>query len=265
MEWLGDAIPESLFPQVAAQSLFECCNCSECCRGEGYALLDEEDMQRIAQELGLSLAEAMASFTDPDPKRRKGSMILKSKGRERSCCFLDKKTRLCSIYDSRPRVCRTFPLLNLDPECGDIICLYPDCLGTAKFVKMLREKSRDTAVKRDVKELKADALRIADLRLMLYVRLQQIAGNAEEARRILRITEIELPPQEEQFRRDCLAFFLMTINTEGLEGYRYEGGKEMALLSPAANGRPTGDLPASSERPAARRGKRKTRSQSPRF
>jgi hypothetical protein len=47
-------------------------------------------------------------------------------------------------------------------------------------------------------------------------------GEIEEAEHICRITEISLP-QESAFRRDCLAYFLMTITTDGLDEYQYEG------------------------------------------
>ena len=47
-------------------------------------------------------------------------------------------------------------MLNPDPECGEVICFYPDCLGTAKFVQMLREKGRDPEVKKAISRLQKD-------------------------------------------------------------------------------------------------------------
>ncbi|VVB71976.1 Putative zinc- or iron-chelating domain protein [uncultured archaeon] len=223
LDWLGDAIAESRFPQIAAQVLFQCHNCNECCLGEGYALVDEDDIQGIAQALGHSPSVARTRFTDSDPQKRKGYRILKSVGPEKCCIFLDKRTRLCTIYESRPRVCRAFPMLNPDPECGDIICFYPDCLGTAKFVKMLLEKSCDTGVKKEVVSLEKNAEKIADLKIMLYIWLQRITGNMAEAERVSSLTGVWLPAEESIFKRDCLAYFLMTITVDGLEEYRYEG------------------------------------------
>ena len=89
MEWFQNQIPEPQFPQIAAQVLFECMNCNECCRGEGYALVDHEDLLEIARSLGLSKAEAEARFTDPDLDGWVGYRVLKNIGPERNCCFLD--------------------------------------------------------------------------------------------------------------------------------------------------------------------------------
>jgi Fe-S-cluster containining protein len=223
LEWFNDVIPETQFPQIAAQVLFECMNCSECCRGEGYTLLDHEDMQEIARSFEVSQVEAEARFTDPDPEERIGYRVLKNIGTERNCCFLDAETHCCRVYKSRPRICRTFPMLNPDPECGDVICFYPDCLGTARFADMLREKRRDPEVQKDILRLQKDAKRLDALKIMQFVWLQKMTGKTEEAEDICRITGIKPPSQENAFKRECLAYFLMTIATDGLEEYKYEG------------------------------------------
>ena len=49
LEWFHNDVPETQFPQIAAQVLFECMNCNECCRGEGDTLVDHEDLQEIAR------------------------------------------------------------------------------------------------------------------------------------------------------------------------------------------------------------------------
>jgi len=222
MMWFQDAVPEHLFPQIAAQVLFQCQSCDECCRGEGYAQIDQRDLQRIARCLDLGCEEAAERFTDPDPGRSKDHRALKSTGPDGSCCFLDTSSRRCRIYDCRPAVCRAFPMLLADMEGEEAISLYPDCLGTAAFVRMVLEKGRDLQVQRDVKELGGDEERIMNLRLMLYVRYCQICGMEEEAERICRTMGIGLPFRESAFKRDCLVYFLMTTKIGGLKGYRYE-------------------------------------------
>ena len=69
LQWFFREIPEALFSQIAAQVLFRCENCGECCRGEGYVLVDEADLQEIARTLGISSSEASVRFTDPDPEK----------------------------------------------------------------------------------------------------------------------------------------------------------------------------------------------------
>ena len=103
-------------PRLPPRSFSSCENCGECCRGEGYALVDEADLQEIARTLAISPSEARARFTDPDPEKNPGCRILKSIGPDRSCCLLDVQAKRCMIYSHRPRICRTFPMLNADTE-----------------------------------------------------------------------------------------------------------------------------------------------------
>ena len=60
-------------------------------------------------------------------------------------------------------------------------------------------------------------------RILLFVWLRRMMGKIEEAEHICRITGISFPQEESAFQRDCLAYFLMTITTDGLEEYQYEG------------------------------------------
>ncbi|MCK9441003.1 MAG: YkgJ family cysteine cluster protein [Methanothrix sp.] len=223
LQWFYTEIPKTLFSQIAAQVLFRCENCGECCRGEGYALVDEADLHEIARTLGISPSKARARFTDPDPEKNPGCRILKSIGPERSCCLLDAQAKRCTIYNHRPRICRTFPMLNADTESEEIICFYSDCLGTAKFVKMLQENRCDPKVQKDIESLAGNEERLQALKILLFVWLRRMMGEIEEAEHICRITEISFPPEESAFQRDCLAYFLMTITTDGLDEYQYEG------------------------------------------
>lgn len=222
LQWFSSEIPESLFSQIAAQVLFRCENCGECCRGEGYALIDDGDLQEIARILGISPSETRRKFTDPDPGKNAGCRILKSTGLQRSCCFLDVQAKRCMIYNHRPRICRTFPMLNADEQSEEILCFYSDCLGTAKFVKMLQEKRSNLQVQRDVEGLAGNAKRLQALRILLFVWLRRMMGKIEEAEQICRITGVT-PEEESSFQNDCLAYFLMTITTDGLDEYQYEG------------------------------------------
>jgi uncharacterized protein len=223
MQWFSSEIPETLFPQIAAQVLFRCENCGECCKGEGYALVDEADVQEIAGTLGIRPSQARARFTDPDPARNPGCRILKSIGSDRSCCLLDPQARRCTVYSHRPRICRTFPMLNADTESEEIISFYSDCRGTAKFVKMLQEKRCDPQVQKDIEGLSRQVERLQALQIMLFVWLRRMMGEIEEAEQICSITGVSLPRDESAFQRDCRAYFLMTITTDGLDEYQYEG------------------------------------------
>lgn len=219
LDWFSQEIPESLFCQIAAQFLFKCENCGECCRGEGYALVDEDDIKEIARTLGISKSEARARFTEPDPEKNPGCRILKSTGPMNYCCFLDTEAKRCKIYSNRPRICRTFPMLNADVQSDDAICFYSDCLGTAGFAKMIEERKDDPDVHEAMKRLSEQPEKLLLLRISLFVWLRRMLGKTDEADGICRITGIAPRQDERQFKSDCLAYFLMTIRTDGVEEY----------------------------------------------
>lgn len=88
-----------------------CKGCSDCCRGMGKSvILDPYDGYRLQSGLGkgfpLLLAEGAVELNVVD-----GIILpnLKMSGREERCFFLDEKGR-CSIHESRPGICRLFPL-----------------------------------------------------------------------------------------------------------------------------------------------------------
>ncbi|MDD4652447.1 MAG: YkgJ family cysteine cluster protein [Methanothrix sp.] len=223
LQWLSGEIPETLFPQIAAQVLFHCENCGECCRGEGYALVDVADIEEIAGALAISPTQARARLTDPDPEKNPGCRILKSTGPDRSCCLLDRNTGRCTIYSHRPRICRTFPMISEPVKTGEIISFYSDCRGTAKFVEMIQEKRSDPRVLEEIESLAGDEERLQDLRIMLFIWLSGMMGETEQARQICGATGISLPQDARSLQKDCLAYFLMTITTDGLDEYEYDG------------------------------------------
>jgi hypothetical protein len=58
---------------------------------------------------------------------------------------------------------------------------------------------------------------------MLFIWLRRMMGEMEEVEQICSIAGVSLPQDESHFRKDCLAYFLMTMTTEGLNEYEYEG------------------------------------------
>jgi hypothetical protein len=113
-----------------------------------------------------------------------------------------------------------FPMLNAD---GELICFYSDCLGTAKFVKMLLEMRSNPQVQKDMESLTSQVERLQVLQILLFVWLRRMMGKIEEAEHICSITGVGFPPEENAFQSDCLAYLLMTITADGLEAYHYEG------------------------------------------
>lgn len=87
---------------------FACTQCGNCCTGSpGYVWVNKEEMQAIADHLQISLDEFEKVYT-----RKVG---IRSTLREKTnydCVFLDPEKRNCTLYDLRPRQCRTWPFWN---------------------------------------------------------------------------------------------------------------------------------------------------------
>ncbi len=83
---------------------FECQQEGKCClsRGEySYVYLSFNDRRRLAAHLGISIARFTSGYTE----REDGSSLLKYSGKD--CPFF--QNNRCSVYEARPRQCRTWP------------------------------------------------------------------------------------------------------------------------------------------------------------
>jgi Fe-S-cluster containining protein len=98
---------------------FKCHHCSHCCT-EVVCLPTPWDVLRIVRETGADPKEFLTFVTDEDIddvddddatwlEVGKKQYLMALKRDEQGCFFLDKKTRFCSIYESRPMLCRLFP------------------------------------------------------------------------------------------------------------------------------------------------------------
>lgn len=88
-----------------------CEGCSQCCRGMGNSIiLDPCDVYRLQVGAGYSLARLLAE-EKAELNVVDGLVLpnLKMSGAGEQCAFLDTQGR-CSIHESRPGICRIFPL-----------------------------------------------------------------------------------------------------------------------------------------------------------
>lgn len=135
-EYVDDILPEiSEFTKIcvmtgAAREMelksatFDCKMCGECCRESSPILLNQEEVDRIISTYGHqemdNVVKAHAddisgrlSQEDKDKLAHGYHLWVDSyKFRQtRPCKYLDSKTNLCMIYDSRPLNCSTFPIV----------------------------------------------------------------------------------------------------------------------------------------------------------
>lgn len=83
---------------------FECTQCGKCCTGEpGFVWVNKEEISAIAAFLGepRDVVEKVYSYATP----RGRSLREKNHG---DCVFFE-AGKGCTIYDVRPRQCRTWP------------------------------------------------------------------------------------------------------------------------------------------------------------
>ncbi|MBQ9142193.1 MAG: YkgJ family cysteine cluster protein [Lachnospiraceae bacterium] len=88
----------------------DCAGCSACCRGMGSSIvLAPYDVFRIEKRLNKGFEELLAEHFELNVVDGVILPNLKLAGQEEVCTFLNAEGR-CRIHDSRPGICRLFPL-----------------------------------------------------------------------------------------------------------------------------------------------------------
>lgn len=84
---------------------FECTGCGDCCTGApGFVWVNRAEVEALARRLQMERAEFEARYVRKVGVRR--SLIEYPNG---DCVFFDNATRHCTVYEDRPRQCRTWP------------------------------------------------------------------------------------------------------------------------------------------------------------
>jgi len=100
---LAGAAPEQ--PWYHEGLRFECTGCGDCCTGApGYVWVNQAEIDALAQRLGMSVKRFEKKYV-----RQVGIRRSLKEFANYDCVFLDSKTRKCTVYQQRPRQCRTWP------------------------------------------------------------------------------------------------------------------------------------------------------------
>ena len=85
---------------------FTCSQCGDCCTGApGYVWVNQEEINALAARVGAtSVEEFEERYVRQVGVRR--SLREYSNG---DCVFFDNQKRGCTVYEARPRQCRTWP------------------------------------------------------------------------------------------------------------------------------------------------------------
>ncbi|MBI2477484.1 MAG: YkgJ family cysteine cluster protein [Planctomycetia bacterium] len=85
---------------------FKCTQCGDCCTGApGYVWVNQAEIEGLAAELGESDVEV---FEDAYV-RKVGIRRSLREFPNGDCVFFDTEKRTCTVYNARPRQCRTWP------------------------------------------------------------------------------------------------------------------------------------------------------------
>lgn len=93
---------------------YDCAKCPAYCCSYDSIAIGKRDLHRLAKHFGLDDDVAETRFT----KIVDGEIVLRHKKDQTYgsvCMFLDTKTRRCTVYDARPKVCKAYPEF---PTCG---------------------------------------------------------------------------------------------------------------------------------------------------
>jgi Fe-S-cluster containining protein len=98
--------PAEKKPWYADGLQFECTQCGRCCGGApGFVWVNASEISAMAEEQGAaSIADFEAQFV-----RKVGARKSLREFENGDCIFLDPQKRTCTLYNSRPRQCRTWP------------------------------------------------------------------------------------------------------------------------------------------------------------
>ena len=109
--------------------LYDCDVCPAYCCSYPRIIVDKDDIKRLARFFGISAKQARKRFTKKGEEP--GERVLRHQMDDTFgtvCRFLDRETRMCTIYDGRPEICRDYP--------GTRKCGYYEFL---QFERMLQE------------------------------------------------------------------------------------------------------------------------------
>ena len=91
---------------------YECTRCGNCCRWEGIVRLQEDEIDRISEFLGMTPQTFVEAYTRLAPHRRGLALIDNEKGH----CIMLTEDGLCRIHPVKPEQCRGFPNVWRTPD-----------------------------------------------------------------------------------------------------------------------------------------------------
>ncbi|MDO5844567.1 MAG: YkgJ family cysteine cluster protein [Methanocorpusculum sp.] len=129
---------------------FRCLRCGKCCSGDdNEVMVSPEEVDLLVKASGLSfdeIAEPYPSWIEESGAKFTFGWVLK-RGEDGNCIFL--KEKKCSVYNSRPHICRTYPFM-LDGF--DLLTSECEGVGSCKISEETEQTARDLLARRDAED-----------------------------------------------------------------------------------------------------------------
>jgi len=94
---------------------YDCSKCPGYCCSYPNIAIEKSDVARLARHFGVTLEVAARRFTRQAHGRKWVLRRKKDPHFGRICRFFDTERRNCTIYEARPKLCRSYPN---EPKCG---------------------------------------------------------------------------------------------------------------------------------------------------
>ena len=106
-----------------------CLSCGgKCCRGSsGYIWTSLDEQAAVAQHFSLSLQEFQRRYVERVGDLYSFTEVVIGKD-DYACVFFDVKKQQCSIYELRPKQCRTYPFWSTFKKFPELV--LKECPGT---------------------------------------------------------------------------------------------------------------------------------------
>lgn len=107
---------------ASSDTLFDCTQCGECCKGFGGTYVSVEDLEAIAAYIGVTAESCRRNYCV-----RSGERFVLSQRADGYCIFWD---RNCTIHPVKPRMCRSWPYIDsLLVDIGNWWIMAASCPG----------------------------------------------------------------------------------------------------------------------------------------
>jgi Fe-S-cluster containining protein len=112
---------------MAEPLAFDCKRCGHCCHGEGGIVMTPADRDRLADHLGLDVADMLSRYAE-----QAGGKVRLRAGADGFCIFY-REGKGCGVHPGRPDICRAWPYFRgnlVDKISWEMI--QTDCPGVDK-------------------------------------------------------------------------------------------------------------------------------------